>query len=34
MVNGTHSQTEAWGYWNQWGMIGIQSEPWRVSIAN
>ena len=20
--------TKAWGYWNQWGMIGIQSEPW------
>ena len=25
--------TEAWGYWNQWGMIGIQSEPWGVSIT-
>ena len=26
--------TEAWGYWNQWGMIGIQSDPWGISIAN
>ena len=25
--------TEAWGYWNQWGMICIQSEPWGVSIT-
>ena len=25
--------TKAWGYWNQWGMIGIQSEPWGVSIT-
>ena len=26
--------TEAWGHWNQWGMIGIQSEHWVISIAN
>ena len=25
--------TEAWGYWNQWGVIGIQSEPLGVSIT-
>ena len=25
--------TEAWGYWNQWGTTGIQSEPWGVSIT-
>ena len=25
--------TEACGYWNQWGMIGIQSESWGVSIT-
>ena len=26
--------TEAWGYWNQWHTIGIQSETWGVSITN
>ena len=25
--------TKTWGYWNQWGTIGIQSEPWGVSIT-